>query len=106
MDTAHHVVHVDPSTPISELARLTGLSVRQYERRFDADVGMTPKRYARIARYMTALDLKLSRPNRTWFGIAHETGYHDQMHMVKDFQLLAGAPPERLLAELGDARPL
>ncbi len=106
MDTAHHLIDVDPSTPIPELARVTGLSVRQYERRFDADVGMSPKLYARLSRYLTALDLKLSRPTRTWLGIAHETGYYDQMHMVKDFQALAGATPERLFAELGDSRPL
>jgi AraC-like DNA-binding protein len=106
MNSAHHLIHVDPNTPVSELARVTGLSVRQYERRFEADAGMSPKLYARITRYLTALDLKLARPTRSWLGIAHDTGYCDQMHMVKEFQLLAGAPPERLFAELVDARPL
>jgi AraC-like DNA-binding protein len=106
MDTAHHLIQADPSTSISELARVSGLSVRQYERRFDADVGMSPKVYARITRYLSALDLKLCRPCRAWLGIAHDSGYYDQTHMVKDFKLLAGASPERLFADLGDARPL
>jgi AraC-like DNA-binding protein len=105
MDTAHYIIHSEPSSPVSELARATGLSLRQYERRFIADVGMSPKLYARIARYQMALDLKLRRPDRAWLSIAHQAGYHDQMHMIKDFELLTGASPERLFAELGDARP-
>jgi hypothetical protein len=66
----------------------------------------SPKLYDRIVRYQMALDLKLCAPHRTWMSIAHQTGYHDQMHMIKDFQLLSGNTPARLLAELGDARPL
>lgn len=105
MDTAHHLIQSQPTSPISELARAAGLSLRQYERRFVADVGISPKVYARITRYQMALDVKLRTPDRAWLSIAHETGYHDQMHMIKDFQLLSGASPERLFAELGDARP-
>jgi transcriptional regulator GlxA family with amidase domain len=106
MNIMHHRVQSGFRTGLSDLAHAAGLSPRQCERRFAAEVGMNPKLYDRIVRYQMALDLKLSAPHRTWIGIAHQTGYHDQMHMIKDFQRLSGATPARLLAELGDDRPL
>jgi AraC-like DNA-binding protein len=105
MDTAHHTIRLRPTSHVAQLAHSVGLSPRQYERRFIAEVGMSPKLYTRISRYQAALDIKLRNPHRAWLTIAHEAGYHDQMHMIKDFQLLSGAPPDRLLKELGDSRP-
>jgi hypothetical protein len=32
--------------------------------------------------------------------VAHELGYYDQMHMVHDFELLAGAAPSGLAQEI------
>ena len=90
---------------IDELARQNGLSVRHFERSFLGDIGIRPKLFARIARFQMALDVKLSAPHQTWVTIAHQFGYHDQMHMIRDFQRLSGAAPQRILAELGDTRP-
>jgi AraC-like DNA-binding protein len=106
MNIAHGRIQSGAGSGLSDLTRASGLSTRQCQRRFAAEVGMSPKRYDRIARYQMSLDLKLSAPHRTWISIAQQTGYHDQMHMIKDFQLLSGDTPERLLADLGDGRPL
>jgi AraC-like DNA-binding protein len=90
---------------VSDLARQTGLSVRQFERKFLAHVGVTPKFYARIARFQSALDAKVASPHRSWLDIAHALSFHDQMHMIYDFQKLAGSTPSRLVAQMGDMRP-
>jgi AraC-like DNA-binding protein len=90
---------------IDTLACQSGVSARHLERLFSSDVGIRPKLFARIARFQSALDIKLQTPERCWLSIAHDFGYHDQMHMIRDFQSLSGAAPERLLAELGDTRP-
>ena len=90
---------------IDEIARQSGLSVRHFERSFLGDIGIRPKLFARIARFQMALDLKLRTPHQTWLTIAHYFGYHDQMHMIRDFQSLSGAAPQRILADLGDTRP-
>jgi AraC-like DNA-binding protein len=66
---------------------------------------MTPKLFARIARFQTALDAKLHAPHKSWMSIAHDFGYHDQMHMIRDFEGLSGSSPGRILSELGDTRP-
>jgi transcriptional regulator GlxA family with amidase domain len=90
---------------IAPFAASFGLDVRQFERRFSREIGMSPKRFARIARFQTALDWKLARPASTWREIAHELDYHDQMHLVHDFSKLGGHAPSEMLAGLGDSRP-
>jgi AraC-like DNA-binding protein len=95
-----------PGQPrIVELARSVGISVRQFERRFLLETGVTPKLFARIARFQCALDAKVGNPGCPWLKIAHAMGYFDQMHMVHDFRKLGGDSPQRLLESLGDMRP-
>ena len=90
---------------ISGLAAKAGLGIRQFERQFLREVGMSPKLYARVARFQSALDAKIASPDRTWLEIAHSLRYHDQMHMIRDFELLGGDTPRQLLSQIGDARP-
>ncbi|MBV9458047.1 MAG: AraC family transcriptional regulator [Bradyrhizobium sp.] len=70
-----------------------GLSIRQFERRFDRCIGITPRLYAKIVRFYAALLMKLTAPERTWTDITYALGYYDQMHMVRDFRRLAGESP-------------
>jgi len=90
---------------IADLADRYGLGKRHFERRFLEHVGFTPKLFARVARFQTALDLKIRFPQRPWVDIANHLGYHDQMHLVHDFHDLAGDAPGLLLSRIGDARP-
>jgi AraC-like DNA-binding protein len=103
--TAHHMLDRNGAIRISEIADHARLSVRQYERRFLEEVGLTPKTFARTTRFQRALDAKRFYPQRTWLSIAHEFGYFDQMHMVRDFQILGGDAPSSLLDQSGDMQP-
>ena len=58
---------------------------------------MSPKLYARIVRFESALKTKAAFPQISWTTVAHEFGYHDQMHMVHDFQQLSGEAPTSIL---------
>jgi hypothetical protein len=51
------------------------------------------------------LDAKVKSLDSSWLDLAHKFGYHDQMHMIKDFQGLSGFSPGSLLEQLGDMRP-
>jgi AraC-like DNA-binding protein len=90
---------------IPEVGRQGALSLRHFERLFRLDIGMSPKVFARIARFQSALDAKLANPARTWLDIAHSFGYYDQMHMVHDFGGLGRNTPTQLLVQMGDVRP-
>lgn len=81
---------------ISELAKQAGLSLRQFERQFIAELGISPKLYARIVRFEAALAKKGASPHCDWTTVAHELSYHDQMHMIHDFQKLCGGSPKSL----------
>ena len=78
--------------PLSAAARQAGISTRQLERLSLQHVGMSPTMIVRIARFRTALRLKLLGAH-SWTEVAHTTGYHDHMHMVRDFHALAGDTP-------------
>jgi AraC-like DNA-binding protein len=90
---------------ISSIASQYSLGLRQLERAFEGETGISPKVFARIARFQAALDAKLISPQRTWLDIAHSFGYHDQMHMIHDFEKLGRAAPTELIVQMGDVRP-
>ena len=98
--TAMAVIHSSGSVRVSELARQTGLGIRQFERRFDREIGISPKLYACIVRFEAALQRRAASPTTRWTDIAHALGYHDQMHMVHDFTRLSGDSPEAIARQL------
>ena len=78
---------------LREATERSGLSLRQFERRFRQTVGVAPRRYARIVRFHAASEAKACLNQRAWTDIAHDLGYYDQMHMVHDFRIFAGESP-------------
>jgi AraC-like DNA-binding protein len=105
MQTAQYTCCHDGAVRIEELAIRSGLCLRQYERRFITEIGFTPKLFARIARFQKALDTKRITPQRSWMSVAHQLGYFDQMHMIRDFQSLAGNTPSEIFERCGDYQP-
>jgi AraC-like DNA-binding protein len=85
---------------VSVMAADSGLSTRQFERRFLAQVGVPPKLYARIIRFNAAVDDKLRCPSRGWSRVANDRDYYDQMHLVRDCRAFTGESPARFLARL------
>lgn len=86
---------------IDAVARAAGVTRRHLERRFLTDVGITPKRLARIARFQHALRiLRRQPPAGAGAQTAATCGYADQAHFIRDFRELAGCPPgEHLLRQ-------
>ena len=85
---------------VGDAAASAGLSVRQFERRFAGQVGLPPRQYASIVRFNAALRAKTIAPQRLWTEIAHEFGYYDQMHMIRDFERFAGESPAALMRRI------
>jgi AraC-like DNA-binding protein len=84
---------------IQTLARHAELSGRQFTRRFETQVGLTPKLFARTVRLNTVLQSKARSPGVTWTELVHRAGYADQAHFVRDCRALAGSPPRDFFAE-------
>lgn len=49
--SAQHLSHHKGAMSVEELANHTALSVRQYERRFQEEIGLSPKLFAHITRF-------------------------------------------------------
>lgn len=84
---------------LSQTASDACLSFRQFEKRFERQVGVTPKYFARICRFYQAYSLKDARQDLDWLSIAVKTGYTDYQHLVKDFKQFAGVTPNMLIQE-------
>jgi AraC-like DNA-binding protein len=69
---------------------MIGISDRQFERRSLAWAGVPPKALARVSRFQRAIR-KHRAGHASWLQIAHEVGYYDQMHLVRDFMFWEAA---------------
>lgn len=94
-----------PGQRVADLAETTGLSDRQVRNVFDRWIGVSPKSYARIARFQRVLAasgaIEIGDPGMTsgplpqpdWAALAAATGYSDQSHLHHDFVAFAGMTP-------------
>jgi AraC-like DNA-binding protein len=98
--TARGVLASSGCVRVADLACNAGLGIRQFERRFSHEIGIAPKMYVRIVRFEAALRYKATVPAMRWTDIAHSLGYHDQMHMVHDFNRLSGDSPTGICGRL------
>jgi AraC-like DNA-binding protein len=85
---------------MDEAADLACLSVRQFERVSKQRIGMPPKLYARLVRFSKAYRIRENFAHLSWTHIAHQCGYFDQMHFIRDFKLFAGVTPTIIDKEL------
>ena len=94
---ARRIADTGGGRPIAALRAETGLTDARLISLFREQVGVTPKRLARIHRFDRALSL-LSREDCTLAGVAHRAGYFDQPHMNAEFREMAGLTPREFLA--------
>ena len=85
---------------IDQLASHACLSIRQFERVFQQRIGLPPKHFSRMVRFAQAWIMKEQKPGIRWIKIAHECGYFDQMHLIRDFHEFAGVNPSYIEPEL------
>lgn len=104
MMVAQNLLQADSGVRIQQLARESCVTVRTYERKFVAEVGVSPKLFARLRRFQLALDRKRALGGR-WLDVAHDLGYFDQMHMIKEFRAFGGEAPTALMENCGDHQP-
>jgi len=85
---------------MEQIASLSCLSLRQFERKCHERIGYSPKFFARLARFSKAYRLRESRADLSWTAIAHESGYFDQMHFIRDFKQFTGLAPTNMAEQI------
>lgn len=79
------------------LTSQSNMSHRNLERLFLNKVGVSPKHLICIIRFNFALTSKKQNPSLNWTSIAAESGYFDQMHMIREFKHFSGNTPCHLI---------
>lgn len=72
------------------------ISERQFEKRFQQSVGLTPQFYIRIQRFKAAVRLLKTGQFHRLTDIAHALNYYDQSHFIRDVKAFAGLTPKSL----------
>ena len=83
-------------TQFSKVADEFQLGQRQIQRRFKASTGLTPKQFARIRRFREAAAELLQDKPRPWVTVAHDAGFSDQSHLIREFSQMIGLTAEEL----------
>ena len=81
---------------VAELAAEIGVSCRHLTRQFQRAVGISPKEFGRVSRFLRALKLLGKESHRSLMDIALECDYFDQAHFNHEFRELAGMTPGEL----------
>lgn len=83
---------------VEQLADEAGISRQHLTRLFRERVGVTPKLYARLARFQSGLAYVGSGAEVSWAHIALALGYADQSHWIAEFKEFSGLTPHRFAA--------
>jgi AraC-like DNA-binding protein len=84
---------------VAQLGRILGVSARTLQQRTHAEIGLAPKRMLRIVRLHRAL--AACAGGSGWAEAAHDHGYADQPHLVREMQALLGETPTSWRARRG-----
>lgn len=84
--------------PVSTVVEEVGWSRRHLAQRFRDELGLSPKRAARIIRFDRARTMLQGRGHPSLADVAATCGYYDQPHLTREFVELAGCPPGEWLA--------
>jgi AraC-like DNA-binding protein len=84
------------SITVSDLCSGTGLSQRHLSRKFQHRVGLSPKEYLRICRFIRSLEYLKAQPELSLTRLAYQSGYYDQAHFNRDYKAYAGCTPREI----------
>jgi AraC-like DNA-binding protein len=96
-------LHTDPyGNPLPAVRRRFGLTAKGLGDACKREVGLTPKKFARVLRFQEVLKRVESGTPVNWADIAHRCGYYDQAHFTRDFRSFCGFSPRQYLARVRD----
>lgn len=78
---------------IDEVAAVFRVSKRYVEKQFLVKIGVSPKFYARLRRFMLVALKVTYNPTMDWQDAVVQAGYHDQSHLSKEFIEFNGQSP-------------
>lgn len=78
---------------ISSIANVLGVSIRQVERIFLKEIGLSYVKWQQLKKFDTAIKHKLNHPNITWTELTYTFNYYDQPDFSKTFKNFLNISP-------------
>lgn len=93
------IIASDGLITVDELSGKYHIGKRHLERKFLSHVGLSQKLFSRIVRFNKALQLINDKDFSTFTNVAHEGGFYDQAHFIRDFKEFTGLNPKQYFSE-------
>lgn len=90
-------LQAEPVDSLNRLIEAYPASQKKLIGDFKKYVGLTPKYYQRILRFNDLLKRLQNRNEVSWTEVAHDCGYFDQSHFIKEFKHFSGFNPQEFL---------
>jgi len=87
-----------PGTRVAALAKEIGWGRQHFSERFRREIGVSPRGFARVARFEQVVAALAARERPDWAGLAAAHGFADQPHLVREISALSGLTPTQLVA--------
>ena len=84
------------NVPMTQLGRMAGCSPRHLRRMFHESIGIGPKTFCRIIRFMSAFRMLRRNPRLSFLDVALDAGYYDQAHFIHEFEDFYGSSPSTI----------
>ena len=84
---------------VKNLSANSDIHRRQLERRFSKSIGLSPKQLSKVIRLQATLKIFSNKNIGSLTEVAHEGGYFDQAHFIKDFKEFTGVTPKYFYSE-------
>ncbi|HYK25686.1 MAG TPA: DUF6597 domain-containing transcriptional factor [Steroidobacteraceae bacterium] len=82
-----------PAAGIAAVTSVVGMCERRFRDRFQSEVGMAPKLFARVQRFQAVVGTVHALDDVDWADVAADCGYFDQAHFIHDFHAFSGFTP-------------
>ncbi|UZR98441.1 helix-turn-helix domain-containing protein [Chondrinema litorale] len=91
----YDIIHSKGEYTIGDIINNYAIHEKKLQRLFSQTIGLSPKKFLKIARLHYFIDLLKNTENLT--ANAYLAGFYDQSHLVKDFKALTGITPKEYL---------
>ncbi|CCH54829.1 transcriptional regulator, AraC family [Fibrisoma limi BUZ 3] len=88
--------------PVKLLATQQQVSARMIQLTLQKQLGYSARELVRFLRFKKVLTFLFQQPTPSvdWLSLVSEYGYHDQSHLIKDFQQYMGISPRQFINQL------
>jgi len=95
------IIKTKGTITIAALREQLYINERTFERRFNKEIGVTPKQFAKIIQFSFSFNQIQESDYTNFTNIAYENGFSDQSHFIRSFKKYTGETPKEVLAKLG-----